>query len=359
MNYRTSVILATETLETTAATKVIDLNVQDPISALRFEAVWTSYSSAARLYPELDVFSKIELVDGSDVLFSLSGTELAAVHFYEGFPLIQCDTGNITSEAHSLNLQYDFGRFFRDPMLAFDPTKFRNPQLKLTYDPATPHASATSLTLEVTAELFDEKAISPIGFLRTTQLHSYSPGASTYEYIDLPTDLVIRKLYLQTREFGSAAATLLTDARLSEDNDKRVPFDITDTNWCNLCGQKWGLLFQNVWAYGNGASYPVFAAPCKYETIAMVNASAQNAIQCTTGTGGKFSFDTSTSTQIVTGILSGFLPYFVYCYPFGDDNDPADWYDVTRVGSLRLRVKSGSASSGATNNTILQQLRRY
>lgn len=359
MNYRTAVILPLKTLATTASTEVIDINVRDPITALRFEAIWTSYSEGARLYPELDVFSKIELVDGSDVLFSLDGIEMAALFFYEGHPFIPGDVGNLNSEAQTLHLQYNFGRFFRDPMLAFDPTKFRNPQLRITYDPATPHASATSLKLEVTAELFDEKIISPVGFLRATQFHSYAPGTSEYEYIDLPTDLLIRKLYLQTKYFGEAAATLLTDVKLSEDNDKRIPFELTDTNWVNLCGNRYGALFQNIWAYGNGTGYPSFAAPCKHETITVTNAVRIAAVQIGGSTGGKFSFNTSDTADFVIGILRGLLPYFVYCYPFGDEDDPADWYDVTKIGSLRLRVQSGSASDGATNNTILQQLRRY
>jgi len=359
MNYRTAVILPLKTLLTTAGTEVIDINVRDPITALRFEAIWTSHSSGARLYPEYDVFTKIELVDGSDVLFSLDGTEMAALHFYEGNPFIYCDAGNLYSEAENLMLQYNFGRFFRDPVLAFDPTKFRNPQLRISYNPAAPHASATSLQLEVTAELFDEKIISPAGFLRATQFHSYAPGATTYEYIDLPTDLLIRKLFLQTREFGTPAATLLTDVKLSEDNDKRIPFEMTDTNWANLCGQKWGTCFQNLWTYGLGDSYPIFCAPCKYETIVVGNVSAIAVSRVHLMTGGKASIQSTSTTQIAHGIVRGFLPFFVYCYPFGDEGDPADWYDVTKVGSLRLRVQSGSASSGATNNTILQQLRRY
>lgn len=359
MNYRTAVILPLKTLGTTAGTEVIDINVRDPITALRFEVIWTSHSSGARLYPELDMFSKIELVDGSDVLMSLTGTQLAALYFYEGHPFIYGDFGSLDSEAETFHLQYNFGRFLRDPMLAFDPTKFRNPQLRITYNPATPHVSATSLQLEVTAELFDEKIISPIGFLRATQFHSYSPTASTYEYIDLPTDLPIRKLYLQTREFGSAASTLLTDVKLSEDNDKRIPFDMTDTNWVNLCAMKWGRLFHNFWGYGGSANDPIFCAPCKYETCSVANCSGANAIAIQGSTGGRWSFTTSTATDLLHGILSGLLPFFVYCYPFGDEGDPDDWYDVTKVGSLRLRVQSGSASVGALNNTILQQLRRY
>jgi len=358
MKYRSAVILPLESLGT-SGTKTIDLNIADPISALRFEGIYTNGSSGTQLVPVPDVISKVEFVDGSDVLFSLDGSQLAAVHFYEGQPLIFVDGSAIDSDTINFNLQYDFGRFLRDPLLAFLPNQFRNPQLKVTWNVATPNAAGSALSLEITAEMFDEKAISPIGFLKTAQFHSYAPAASTYEYIDLPTDLIIRKLYLQTKYYGKAATTLLTSAKLSEDNDKRVPFDLTDTNWCNLVAEKWGMCLQNVWGYGGSAADCIFLAPCKYETGVFNNCSGAREVVIQGSTGGKWSLTSSTAGDTIHGLVMGFLPYFLYCYPFGADGDIEDWYDASRVGSLRFRVQSGSESSGATNNTILQQLRKY
>lgn len=358
MNYRTSVVLPLKSLGT-SGTEVIDINVKDPISALRFEGIYTNGSSGAQLVPVPDVLSKVELIDGSDVLFSLSGTQLAALHFYEGHPFMYIDGSAIDSDTINFNLQYDFGRFLRDPMLAFDPSKYRNPQLKVTWNVATPNAAGSALSLEVVAELFDEKAITPIGFLRSHQFHSYTGGASTHEYIDLPTDQVIRKLYLQTKAYGYAATTLLTTIKLSEDNDKRIPFDMTDTNWANLCAEIWGMLIQNAWGYGGSTDDPMFLAPCKYETGIWENCSGAREPVIQTSTGGKWTITSSTAGDIVHGILSGFLPYFHYCYPFGNSDDPADWYDATRVGSLRLDLLSGASGASCTYNTILQYLVRY
>lgn len=358
MNYRSAVIFPLKSMGTSGV-EIIDLNVNDPISVLRFEGIYTNGSSGAQLTPVPDVLSKVELVDGSDVLFALDGTQLAAVHFYEKHPFIHVDGSAIDSDTINFNLQYNFGRYLRDPLLAFDPKRYRNPQLKITWNVAIPNALATALSLEIVAELFDEKAISPMGFLRTTQFHSYAPGNSTHEYIDLPTDLVIRKLYLQTKYYGQAATALLTSVKLSEDNDKRIPFEMTDTNWCNLIAELWGMLIQNAWGYGGSANDPIFLAPCKYETGVWSNASAAEEVLIQGSTGGKWSLTTATATDIVHGILSGFLPYWHYCYPFGNSDDPGDWYDATKIGSLRLDVLSAASASGATFNTLLQQLRKY
>jgi len=356
-NYRTVIIFPWASIGT-SGTEIIDINVKDPITALRFYCRFTA-TTGERIAPDLDVISKIELIDGSDVLLSLDGTQLAAIHFYERNPLLYITASNLLNDGARFALQINFGRFFRDPLLALDPSRFRNLQLRITWNVATPQVLGSAFQVEVTAELFDEKVISPMGFLRTTELHSYAPTATTYEYIDLPTDLPIRKLYLQTREFGQAAANLLTDVKLSEDNDKRIPFDLTHESWAHLCASEYGAIMQSFWANTRGVSAYVFAAPCKYESIAAINTTDYVGGRVVGMSGGLFTFAGDVTTDILTGILSGFLPYFVYCYPFGDEKDPDDWYDVTRVGSLRLRVQSASQSVGATNNTILQQLRRY
>ena len=357
MKYRTTTLLAEENL-VTSGTKTIDVNIGDVITALQFQARIT-FSTGARLIPEPDVFSKIELVDGSDVLMSLSGAQMVALAFYEGMKQIDWAATNLTASTEEGYLKVNFGRFLRDPVLAFAPKKFKNPQLKVTYNAAAVQALATPVYLRVVAECFDEKAVSPVGFLQMREFNSYVGAATTYKYIDLPTDLVLRKLYLQTKNFGAAHFQNLTSVKLDEDNDKRIPFDILVRDWMDMQLAEFGRCHQYVGAYGNGASYPVWGAPCNVENFNVMNASAQAAIQVSTGTGGKFSFDTASATNILIGELSGSLPYFVHCYPFGDQMDMADWYDVTKIGALRFRVYSGTAGASCTYNTILQQLRKY
>lgn len=358
MNYRTVVLHAEEDLGVTG-TKTIDVNVKDPISALTFQTRITFVGGAARLIPEPDVFSKIELVDGSDVLMALSGSEIAALSFYEGNKQIDWAATNLIDETVEGYLRVNFGRFFRDPLLAFDPTKFRNPQLKFTYNAAAVLAAATHVYLRVIAECFDEKTPALIGFLQMKEFHSYLGAASAYEYIDLPTDLTLRKLYLQTKKFGSAHFQNLIGVKLDEDNDKRIPFDLLTHDWMDMQVQEFGRCHQNTYELCEGGNTPVWGAPCNLENSNLMNASADRNIWASIMTGGKFAHISSTTTDLGVGELSGALPYFVHCYPFGDQMDIDDWYDVTRVGALRFRIYSGITGASCTYNTILQQLRRY
>ena len=358
MNYRTAVLHAEENLAI-SGTKTIPVTIRDPISALIFPFRLT-VATGARLLPEADAMSKIELVDGSTTLLSLSGSEMAALSFYEGARQINVSCENLTTQTQRGHLRINFGRFLRDPLLALDPTRFSNLQLRVTYDVTRVQALATNLYLAVIAECFDEKVITPVGFLRHTEHRSYTPSTGETEPTNLPKDLVLRKLYLQTKAFGSAHFQLLDSVKLDEDNDKRVVFNMSVYDWMDLCLAKFGRCFQYVGAYTAGADSPVFGAPCNVENFNVMNASAQNALQAVTGTGGKFAWDCSTATQIVLGCLSGSLPFYVHCYPFGDQMDMEDWYNVEKVGTLRLQSKGGTVvPATATENVILQQLKKY
>lgn len=357
MNYRTVEIFALQDLGE-KGTKIIDINVKDPITALYFY-YYVSVGAAAPLKPAPDAFSKIELCDGSDVLMALSGTQLHALEFYEGHRFMEVIATNLKSTDVAGHFNAYFGRYLHDPELAFDPTKFRNPQLKVTFDADTVSADGDHVYLQVLAECFDEKLISPVGMLRNWEQLVYTPDASSYRYDDLPTDLVVRKLFLQTKGFGYPASSLLDEIKLSEDNDKRIPFDLEQVDLDSRAVRDFGDLTQEVWAFGTGNADPVWGAPCAYVSPKMISASAIAAIQCSEATGGKFGFLAAAGAHIYMGRLQGILPYYVHVYPFGDQKDMADWYDVTRVGSLRLRILGGAEADNATFHVILQQLRRY
>ncbi|GAI63473.1 unnamed protein product, partial [marine sediment metagenome] len=54
----------------------------------------------------------------------------------------------------------------------------------------------------------------------------------------------------------------------------------------------------------------------------------------------------ATTTDLGTGLLSGYLPYGVFCYPFGDQMDIEDWYKLAgRVENLRFRIKAGAGGA--------------
>lgn len=360
MNYRIAKILAQEDLGA-AGTKTIDINVADIISRISLRWQVTKSKDSMDSYPHKDI-AKIELVDGSEVLHSLNGGQNQALAIYDR----KCDSLNegdrSINVAQVAHFGIDFGRFLFDPMLALDPKRFKNLQLKITWDEDVSDTGVTTNGLEVLADCFDEKIISPLGFLLAKEHYSYTPGAeNSYEYIDLPTDRLLRKLLIQGyRTGGYEPWAQIKEAKLDEDNDKRIPFDWDVENYTRMMKGVWRAIHEYIGAHCAVATQYLYLTPTDYCAL-FLNASGahmtsyyDNVIK-----GGYTNWIEGTSRKYHQGFVVGWLPNHCIEFPFGDSMDMADWYDVTKVGSLRLRLRAGSSGTSGNGAVILQQLRRY
>jgi len=362
MNYRLATVLAREAVSGDT-TKVIDLNLVDPVS--QFQVVYESLGAgggSADAHAARCV-TKIELIDGSDVLFSLSGQEAQAVDWYHNL----CENGSdpvyVNTGLATMVFPMNFGRYLWDTMFAFDPRKFSNPQLKITIDVDAGGVGSSSGFLTVLGFIFDEKAISPEGFLMHKEVKNYGLGSATHEYTDMPTDYPYRKLFVAAQVVEVQIASLLDTIKLTEDNDRRIPIN-------NLVAQ----LLTNV--VGAGPPYretvlmscgaptgSFYCTPCFRPRITATSWEVANmdaTISLMGAWGGK---GTIKCSALITGVMitvTGYAPHGAIEIPFGLQNDPADWYDVTRLGSLSLDILSITGRTSAdTVQVYLQQLRRY
>ena len=80
MNYRLATIQAVKSY-TADVTEIIDLDMVDPISQLLIQLDVVNVGDTPTAHA-IACLTKIELIDGSDVLFSLSGYEAEAVDIY-------------------------------------------------------------------------------------------------------------------------------------------------------------------------------------------------------------------------------------------------------------------------------------
>lgn len=360
MNYRLAEVLAAKSVTTETIT--IDINIQDPISRIEIAYDVTLASNAMQAQLGANV-TKIELVDGSDVLFSLNGLECQALCIYDRRVPTMNDS-NLTNGAHAhAHFGLDFGRWLWDELLAFDPKQFRNPQLKITFDVDACDASAATSAVEVFAHTFDEKVISPMGFLMSKVHHAWTPsGADVYEYIDLPTDHPIRQLLIRGFLTQVHPDGVVDYARLSEDNDKRVVFDMNLSSYLRRMKGVWLPVEDNVFEYCNAAGqYNKYVTPTSYDTIwAGMSMSVIPTGVDTYIIGGYLQLLTESATPMLGGRVKGWCPNHTFQIPFGKQGDLDDWYDVMGKGSVVLRLMSGgSCSTTSVVSVILQQLRRY
>lgn len=359
MNYRLAKILARKNYIADAV-ETIDIDIIDPISQIVVVYEVFHVGGTDIVGHPATCLTKIELIDGSNVLYSLSGLEAQAVDFYhnkrEPANRLTYLVGNYSYEIFLLN----FGRHLYDTLLALDPKKFTNLQMKITIDINACETSVISGYLTVMAHIFDEKKISPIGFLMHKEIKSWSLADTAHEYTDLPTDYPYRKLFLKALREDYRPTTQIDHIKLSEDNDKRIPVDNTPYEVLEA--------IQSLTPpYRETLTFPGYAAATKrYITPAYRScyggagwriAAGQGDLNLGFGDGGLLTVFTEVTGPNVQLVGQGYLPHGVFEIPFGLQDDPNDWYDVTKVGSLKADITGGESTG--TAELMLQQFRKY
>jgi len=362
MNYRIATILAREAVSTDL-TVPIDLNLADPVTQFHICYECTGVGSGTPTGHAAACVSRIELVDGSDVLFSLTGLQAQAVDFYHR----KKEPSNLNVYLNGMNAEMvynlNFGRFINDPLFSFDPKKFNNPQLKITIDRNAGGMASVAGFLSVFAKIFDGKEVSPEGFLMHKEIKDYSLASASHEYTDLPTDFPYRKLFIKCLTAGTGPEYLLDTVKLSEDNDRKIPFFLTMFEICRLLVQDNNPFREVVIRSGGAPTNYFYCTPAYWPKVLISPWQGEAEAHIGTVYGG----DGGYGTIYLSGTggnwsvsVEGYAPHGVLEFPFGIQDDPDDWYDVAGFGSLKLDIKSRSGRSSSDKvQILLQQLRRY
>lgn len=361
MNYRLSQIFPQKSY-TADFTETIDIDVMDPVSALIIELAVTNVGTIAPTAHAIACLPKIELVDGSDVLFSLSGYEAEAVDIYHNKKM----RSNWNPYLDGMDVQrfigLNFGRWLWDTGLAFVPKNFKNPQLKLTLDIDAGGNAPVINKLRVWGALFDQKTVEPVGFLMHKEIKNYTMGSASHEYTDLPRDYPYRKMFLRAQSHGTEPGQLVDKVKLYEEEGKRIIIDSEFPDSILRCITDNPMLTELIMNY---VATTISNAYCTMTT--RVNGVGQKwatsigagEIAFYDGDGGRFRKISATATANAQFIVGGWLPHGTVEIPFGLEGDMEDWFDVTKLGSLKADILSLAGGSGVNLQIFLQQLRRY
>lgn len=360
MNYRLSTIMESKNYSADG-TEIIDLDLVDPFSALLVELDVLGVGDIPTAHA-IACLTKIEIVDGSDVLFSLNGYEAEAVDIYHHKEM----RSNWNPYLDTLSVQrfigINFGRYLWDTELAFDPKKFRNPQLKLSLNINAGGNAPIQNTLKVWGAMFDQKAVTPIGFLMHKEIKDYVATASAHEYTDLPRDYPYRKLFIRQMEHGAEPCQNLANFKLSEDQDKRVILNHATEDLMRMIASQNPQLIEQIMFAANTDTREVFTTVTERATATFTG------WRSTLGTGTFASLGSAGGRMIVdsggnenaVAIVAGWLPHGVWEIPFGLQDQIDDWFDVAKTGSLKLDILGGAGLAGTeTVQIFLQQLRKY
>jgi len=355
MKYRHATLYPSENAST-AKTEAISLDMKDIISRIQIKFNATNVTNDPVAHPAAAV-SKVEIVDGSEVLYSLSAREIESLMFYNTGKSrarhIDYRGGN---ENHMI-LDMMFGTKLFDPLLAFDPTKFSNPKLMITHNKASGLGTPTAATLEVFADLFDEKVPSPIGYIMPKEYFAYTtPSAASNEYIDLPDDYPIKRIMVSTFKAGAWWDNIITEIELNEESGKRKPWE----------EDAYDIMMTALTKYGPYTEFFTGILSSQTANLFYITPEEEASVApCGMGFTGVYSAGNTSGCQVnlkadnsveFRALVSGPMPHGAVPLDCGDQMDPEDWLDVTTKGKIKLRVKAGGTNPV---NVVLEQLRKY
>jgi len=211
-----------------------DIALREPITNLWVEFRCRNGATNNQNVTLADCVSAIEVIDGSEVLYSLDGYEaLALTANY-----LNCLPNQLITELpntyQNLSVWIPFGRFIGDPTFAFDPTRFVNPQVRVKWNLAAVRAvgatgfKTNDLTLTILANVM-EGGVSPTHVMMCKEIYSYVTAAGI-EYIDLPTDYPIKALLFRAQLAATSIYGTVSALKLQVDQEKFIPFNMRMTD---------------------------------------------------------------------------------------------------------------------------------
>lgn len=208
-------------------TAKIDINTAKPISffELKFGATKGSDENASDKIQ--DYISKIELIDGADVLWSLSMVEAVALNCFETRARPACDLDLGASGTPEETCFIHFGFFKNDPTHYLPVDQFANLQLKITTNCTAANATyvTNTFTVSVIAHVLEVGFGGYDGFLTSKEHYSWLSTLGGITTVDLPRDYPYRFLMVKALETLLAPEADISNLRLSCDADSYIVFD--------------------------------------------------------------------------------------------------------------------------------------
>lgn len=363
MNYRQATLLATKDI-TTAGTEPVDISVSDVISRITAIIELVNDGNNPTNHP-LAAMPKIEVIDGSKVVASMTGYAAQAMSYYNTGKMPHNELNYEDNGYARCMVPIDFGRWLYDPDLGLDPKRFKNLQLRVKHNYAFGGCSPDGAYLRVIADLFDQKAASPAGYLLNKEVKTFTPAEGSSEDTSLPVDNNIRKLIIMNVNDNEEPDVQFEDVVIDEEDGKRVIYDCKTMDLIRAASMRFGRFTEYFSGHLEGTTADEFwLSACKDIMLGLVPDAASQMIYYT-WSGGRTRTLTPAVSSYFGANVSGRCPHGAVPVFFGMQDDPNDWWEVQNVGKARIKLTPRSVAGAITIDTekttdiIIQSLQRY
>jgi len=363
------VYLANDESVSDAGTFIKSIDIVDPITQIDIIIEEVTGATSCVDHEIHDDVSKIEVVDGGDVLHSLTMIEEQALNCFEKqrFPWFDFDEGASKTVREGCHIM--FGRGPRDQEINLRPTAFKNPQLRITHSftiSGTAGFITNKGTMTAIAHVLEDAAGGSRGFLMTKEHYSYSSTASAHEYIDMPVDYPYRLLMIKALLTTYGWEELISNVKLHADREKFVKIDM---NGIHLFAQNFDqfdplVQLKTLLTADQGTAlmdlyYPkdvtVHGNTAKVIGLAENVNSDKVTVGVLKGTSGTTKV-TAAGTKALRVTYEGYQPHGCVAIPMGDMMDPDEWWNVAQYGTVTLDLLATATGSAAVG-VVVQQLR--
>lgn len=335
-----------------------NLGIRDVITSMFVEFRATNGASGNKANLVADCISSFELIDGSHTIISLTGHQLAALTYFNRGYIPYTLFTEVPSNVQNLVGELLFGRWHGDVAYSLDPSRFTNLQYRIKWNLAAIRAvgatgfTSGSLSFTLIADVM-EGAQSPQGYLSAKQHYSFTTAASGTEYIDLPLDQRLRGILVRSAGTGGGGLYGLSNLKLSCDQGKFIPFDLSKTQLQRIITMKNSPFHYKHFFFAKDGDtlYPVLKQD---EALSLVVETGDN-VACYQNYGiGSGALDltvggaSQTSEQDITAIVEGWSPFNTAYIDMGEFDDPNTWLDMTMFRAGRLELTQNAASSSAS-----------
>lgn len=336
-----------------------DLSLVEPISAIELEVECTNGATSNIDNFISDIVTKIEVVDGSEVLYGLNMSQLEAMYFYKLGKMPCIFPSEWAGGVQRHNVLLLFGRYLWDRDYAFNAKSFTSPKLQVTFNKAAIRAAAAdgfatgdNIKLTTVAKVFEDVP-APAQFLMAKQIENFTSVGSGEKRVDLPTDYVYRMILARFYKAASDIDEVVTDIKLTCDTDKVIPFNRKTKQLDAQALAMFGLVdpFKHDILRAHGATVRLL---CNKEPVVSITEKAGVAdIPCVnwewssqfylslfTHAGANDATARNLTVKEFGHALHATLPI-----PFGRPGMPEDWFDPTVYKKLELVLTQGVAAA--------------
>lgn len=367
MKYRDVELYYQQSLDD-AGTKIIDLKTTDPLSAIRLDFTGTNGATSNKSNFLNDVITKIEIVDGSDQLLSMTMKEAQALQWRLTGKMPYMRPGENGGGGNNEMVLLTFGRYLWDPEYYLDLTKFRNPQLKITTNIAAVRAAGAdayvSGSLKVTVDLYviQEGAKAALGFLMQKNIYSFTSATSGDEPVELPQDYPFVGILLRAYTAGNDVDENISKVKLNCDTGKFIPLEKYVKDLYKAEEEVFGIAEQRYYLFRKD-NETVYHAINHDPIVSVMGRDAADIINVNTCWSGAFIlrfYDSTgagiTSEELLPFMVRGGCPHSTIFMPFGMLKEPETYFDPKPYGDLKLYLTQAAA---AAVTVVLVQLRTY